>query len=192
MNFTNKLKWIRKRISWNYKYAIGKWDYMGKESERYLTIANFIKDTNLKNIKILDLGCGYGTLYEFLDEDDILEYIGVDLSDTAIIIAKKKKYKKAKFIVADIQNIEIEKKFDIIIFNEVLYYLDNPLLNVIKFQKNFITKGNYIFSFYGERDDLKIELEKYYKLLESKIIKKDSKSNWGINLFEYNNNKIIN
>ena len=84
MKLLSKLKWIRKRFSWNYKYAIGKWDYMGKESKRYATIVDFIRETKIINPKILDLGCGYGALYDYLDENEISEYLGIDLSDSAI------------------------------------------------------------------------------------------------------------
>lgn len=47
MNWKNRLKWIRKRFSWNYKYAIGKWDYMGNEEARYKVIVELIKKSNI-------------------------------------------------------------------------------------------------------------------------------------------------
>ena len=157
---------------------------MGKESKRYLTIVDFIKDTKIVKPKILDLGCGYGSLYEYLDENEISEYLGIDLSDAAIYKAKKSKKNKSKYLVADIQKFVTDDKFDIIIFNEVLYYLDNPIESVLKFDTNFNEKGYFIFSFYGGREDLKNEIEKKYELIKNRIIlKEDNNSSWAINLF---------
>ncbi len=188
MRFINKLKWIRKRLSWNYKYAIGKWDYMGKEASRYIQIIRFIEETNILMPRILDLGCGYGSLYQYLDENTIEQYVGVDLSDTAIYKAKKKNQKKAHYYVADIQNFNLDQNFDIIVFNEVLYYLDNPIKSVARFDSNVSKNGFYIFSFFGEREDLKEKLSYSYNLIKTKsILVENDKRSWGISLF-----KIIN
>ncbi len=87
-------------------------------------------------------------------------------------------------MVADIQKFVTDDKFDIIIFNEVLYYLDNPIESVLKFDTNFNEKGYFIFSFYGGREDLKNEIEKKYELIKNRIIlKEDNNSSWAINLF---------
>ena len=187
LNISSNLKWLRKRLTWNYKYAIGKWNFMGQESKRYATIVNFIKDTKIVNPSILDLGCGYGSLYEYINENEISHYLGVDLSDTAIYKARKNKHTKSSFTVADIQKFETIEKFDIIIFNEVLYYLDNPFESVIRFDANFKKNGFYIFSFYGERNDLKEMLAARYELIKNEVVIKEINKNWGINLFKVNN-----
>lgn len=185
MNWKNRLKWIRKRFSWNYKYAIGKWDYMGNEEARYKAIAELIKKSNIDKPRILDLGCGYGALNRYLDKNDYSYCLGIDLSDNAISKAKKMNFPNSEFKVADIHRFTPKEKFDIIIFNEVLYYLDNQMEIVSKFSNYFDKKGCFIFSFYGGRQDLIDEIGKKFTLSQSVIVPKtDNNTSWSVSLYK--------
>ena len=187
MNFISKIKWLKKRFTWNYKYAIGKWNYMGDEENRYNAIVEFIKATKIEKPRILDLGCGYGALCKYLNANDYSYFFGVDLSDTAIFKARKRKYHNSKFVVSDIQKFDLDEKFDVIVFNEVLYYLDNPMKSVERFEKNN-ENLYFIFSFYGGREDLINELAQKYQLINKQlVIKKENQANWGISIFKVNN-----
>lgn len=73
-----------------------------------------------KNKRILDLGCGTGDLIKFLNPS---EYIGLDINQNFIKIAKKK-YPDFRFIVADITKVRLPKeKFDYVIIVNVLHHL---------------------------------------------------------------------
>lgn len=184
MTIKNKFKWFKKRISWNYKYFIGKWDYMVNEEIRYNTIVDFIKQCKIENARILDIGCGYGALNKYLNPDDYSYCLGVDLSDNAIYKAKKSKFPKSDFIAADAHKFYPTVTFDIIIFNEVLYYLDNQMDIVSRFTEYFNDNGYFIFSFFGGREDLVIELNKKYSLIKKEIVKDSKNLNWCICLFK--------
>lgn len=188
-NLFLKLKWFKKKLKWNYKYRKGVWDYMGEEQLRYDTIVDFIRQTQIDKPEILDLGCGYGALNKYLTEGDYSFSLGVDISSTAIQMAKKQQYPNADFLAINIHNFTPAQKFDIIIFNEVLYYLDNQLEVVSKFSKYFNSGGYFIFSFYGIREDLIEELEKRYTLVKKEIISQSDSIVWGISLYKVGENQ---
>ncbi|MEI7508279.1 MAG: methyltransferase domain-containing protein [Flavobacterium sp.] len=183
-NFSNKLKWFKKKISWNYKYSIGKWNFMGKEQLRYNAIVDLIKSCEIQNLKILDLGCGYGSLSNYLKNTEYEFCLGIDLSSNAISKAKKENYKNAKFLVADIHQFKTEEKFDVIIFNEVLYYLDNQMEIVKKYSNYLNNEGYFIFSFYLVKEDLILELNNNYKLIKTEVVKQAENVFWGISLYK--------
>lgn len=191
MKFSRKLFWIKKRFSWNYKYFIGKWDYIENQNTGYNKIVEHVNYCNINNPKILDLGCGFGSLCKYLNEDDFSSLLGVDLSDTAIAKAKKKKYSNTNFIVADIQKFETNEKFDIIILNEVIYYLDDYLETLSRFSKFFKNENGYfIISIYGVREDIIEKVSTQYELIKTdKVLKVDNNAYWGITLFKYNKHK---
>ena len=102
---------------------------------------------------ILDLGCGDGGLTEVLAElvpgGSVL---GVDASRGMIEVAKKKENKNLKFLLMDINNIELGEKFDLVFSNATLHWVKDHkslwstierLLNpggVVRF--NFAAAGN--------------------------------------------------
>jgi SAM-dependent methyltransferase len=64
---------------------------------------------------ILDLGCGFGDLYDFLMEKGIeVDYYGYDISPKFIALAKKK-HPNLNFEVKDILKDPVEKKFDYVV-----------------------------------------------------------------------------
>ncbi|WP_395054134.1 class I SAM-dependent methyltransferase [Flavobacterium sp.] len=179
----SKLKWFKKRIRWNYKYQKGSWDYMGNEEKRYNTIVDFIKETQINKPSILDLGCGYGALNSYLETEKYGSFLGIDLSSIAIQRAKNANYLNSEFLSADIHQFQPKQKFDIIIFNEVLYYLDNQLEIVEKYANYFNQTGYFIFSFYGIRQDLIDSLEEKYVLVKKEVISQSETIFWGICLY---------
>lgn len=184
MNFFKKLKWLKKQIRWNYKYKKGKWDYMGKENLRYQAIVNQIRETKLNQPKILDLGCGYGALNDYLSADDYSRFLGVDFSSNAIQRANNANYPNATFQVEDIHQFFPNETFDIIIFNEVLYYLEDQMEIVNRFSTYFNAKGFFIFSFYGGREDLVHELEENFQLIHKESVQQSESVHWNVCLYQ--------
>ena len=180
----NRLKWFKKKLRWNYKYKKGKWDFMANEDLRYNTIVKYIKNTNLSKPSILDLGCGYGALNDFLKPDDYGSCLGVDISSVAVVRANSRNFVNSEFIAKDIHQFFPHQKFDVIIFNEVLYYLDNQLDVVERFATYLNPNGYFIFSFYGIREDLIHEIEKRYTLIQKEIISQSESVLWGICLYK--------
>lgn len=186
MGFLNTFKWFKKKITWNYKYAIGKWDYMATENLRYQAIASLIDKHCEKKCAILDLGCGFGALNKYLKDIEYKEFLGIDLSVNAIHKAQKQGYKNATFITKDIHKFIPSIKYDIIIFNEVLYYLDNQIEMVKFFANHTKTPGYMIFSFYGYREDLIHEIENLFELVHTEYIKQSDNKFWSVSLYKIN------
>ncbi len=80
---------------------------------------------NLKNLNILDLGTGTGTCALFCAREGA-KSTGVDISKTAISMARANNdYFKlsAEFLEADILNLKLNKKFDLITDSSLLHCL---------------------------------------------------------------------
>ena len=112
-------------------------------------INKFIKSLNKRNGSILEVGCGLGYVVDLIARNNQnLEVNGSDISRKAIQIAKKK-FPQYNFFVNDITSDKnkIDKKFDIVIFNQILWYilekLDHSFLNSHRILKN---NGHFIIS----------------------------------------------
>ena len=78
---------------WNREFKSGKWDYLDSnpvERIRHSIISIFFSHYFPKG-SILDVGCGFGTLTDFLSEKQKSRYLGIDISSTVIKKAKQKK-----------------------------------------------------------------------------------------------------
>ena len=74
---------------------------------------------NFSGTSILDVGCGVGGLYDYLNEQGVdCDYSGFDISEDMIRYAKNKHQEVSdRFILHDILHQTTEKKFDYVISN---------------------------------------------------------------------------
>lgn len=86
-----------------------------------------------KNSCILDLGCGIGRWADAIDTD-ICEYYGIDFSDELIELAQERINKpNYSFHVSTLTNLEIGRKFNVVLLIGVLMYLnDNDIISVLE------------------------------------------------------------
>ena len=85
------------------------------------------RNQEIKKINILELGCGWGRLCDYLSEkfDEKFDYIGVDLSQNLLDLAKKD-HPKEKFIYDDMVNFvqnEEQEKYDFIIITAAFQHI---------------------------------------------------------------------
>jgi SAM-dependent methyltransferase len=67
---------------------------------------------DLEGCSVLDVGCGFGDLYEFLCRNGVnVDYTGVDLSPDFVEIARQR-HPDARFVAADFEEAKIEGRFD--------------------------------------------------------------------------------
>ena len=81
----------------------------------------------LKNIKILDIGCGGGLLSESMSRLGA-DVVGIDASDRNINVAKlhaKKNHLNIKYLCTSPENLNIKTKFDVILNMEIIEHVDN-------------------------------------------------------------------
>lgn len=114
---------------WDAEFANGKWDYLGQvaiERARNSVIIGVFAHHFALNGRILDIGCGEGALADFLNEDQKKLYLGLDLSSEAVRIAKQKR-SHLNFLVSDAEKyLPLPgHQANVIVFNEMLYYMDH-------------------------------------------------------------------
>lgn len=96
---------------------------------------------NLNNQKILDIGCGVGQFANFLKDNGLQQYYGIDFSKEAIKQAREKNLEGFIFRQENIFNSNVfDDNFDYIVILEVLEHLreDLRLLSLLKPQSNVI------------------------------------------------------
>ena len=91
---------------------------------------------------VLELGCGFGRITKLLlsNYSNITEYLAVDISPHQIENAKNllsfmnlSDKVKLDFMVSDIQSLNLDKKYDLVILSEVLLHiLPNEIDSIIK------------------------------------------------------------
>jgi len=73
--------------------------------------------------RVLDIGCGTGDLADYYKG----EYLGIDISDVAIKLARESRRKDASFMVSDLLEPQefLLKKYDTFVIAEVLEHIDD-------------------------------------------------------------------
>ncbi len=128
---------------------------------------NIIKkyfDINSKEFNFLDFGCGNGIHSKFFSTKGF-NVFGVDISAEAIELAKINNEKNQENFVVITNNVEIfDKKFDLILANQSLYYLDDDELKSIlkQFERILTDNGIVIFTMMSNKNY-------YYDCVEKKF-----------------------
>ena len=101
---------------------------------------------SLKNIKVLDIGCGGGLLCEPLSKLGA-KVVGIDASEKNIKIAKthaKKSKLKINYYCASPENFISKEKFDVILNMEIVEHVENVNL-FLKESSKFLKKNGIMF-----------------------------------------------
>ena len=99
--------------------------YIKKHIINTLKLKNSIEP--LKNVKILDIGCGGGLLSEPMNRLGA-EVVGIDASDKNINVAKlhaKKNGLNIKYICASPENFKNDTKFDVVLKMEIVEHVED-------------------------------------------------------------------
>lgn len=135
---------------WDREYTSNTWTYLTslEQLPLYALIEGWRRQLKPAG-RVLDLGCGEGVLFEHIPAERV-PYVGVDLSEVAIHTARKKvpDGSLAQFICADFVRFEppAGSLFDVIVFNEVLYYVDDPAAVVRRYRTAMAPNGLIIVS----------------------------------------------
>jgi SAM-dependent methyltransferase len=124
-------------------------DFILQEEVLVSYLSNNLFTASDRTNSVLELGCGYGRITKLLLNNFskmIKEYLAVDLSPHQIENAKEYvSYddNKITFSVSDIQSLDTNKKYDVIILSEVLLHvlpsdIDSIINKVISFSNKHI------------------------------------------------------
>jgi len=172
---------------WDKMYNSGEWNYLSGIGElaHYSVIIGYCEFVSPNGL-ILDVGCGEGLLAKRLEPLAHEKYIGIDISNKAIEIAKNSNTNcnLTSFIATDAESYIPPHTMDIIIFNESLYYF-NDIATTMQHYESFLNiDGHFIISMFDqpESDDCWDYINKHYNIIDAvKLSNKDGLS-WNCKL----------
>jgi 2-polyprenyl-3-methyl-5-hydroxy-6-metoxy-1,4-benzoquinol methylase len=133
--------------AWDSQYAGGRWDFLGQlpELSRYSVLVGYVCHLSPGGV-VLDAGCGQGVLLRRLPDSAYSSYVGIDVAESAIAAARELKNGPKTFLVADCESYTPTGRFAVIVFNEVLYYLRDPLAVVRRYSRSLEDGGVLLVS----------------------------------------------
>jgi len=136
-------------IDWDAAYSAGTYDGHQDDFQwgRYALIGNLIGRSSARTV--LDIGCGYGTLRDFIPES--IAYTGLDISCVALAKASENHRRGDRFIDCDIEQWEPDGTYDAVVCSEVLYYLKDLPGGLSRMSSCLNPQGLMIASFYNHR-----------------------------------------
>ncbi|MCS7232073.1 MAG: class I SAM-dependent methyltransferase [Elusimicrobiota bacterium] len=157
---------MQKQPEWRYQWSKFKDDnlFLFKEWIYPYTLQDFTDKT------VCDCGCGHGQHLIFISSY-CKKAVGIDLNTADIARENVKNCKNVEIIEADIENLNIEEKFDIVYCIGVIHHTDNPNKAFVNI-KNLVKPGGiliiWVYSWEGNFFTRTI-LEFLRKLIFSKI-----------------------
>ena len=133
---------------WDREYRDGAWKYLGALENLAGLASVFAYCQYLNPSSILDVGCGEGLLAQKLKALPYRSYLGIDISSEAIAQAGSQADERTGFAVSDAAEFNTAEFFDVIIFNQCLYYLPDPAKIVAHYQSMLTPGGRMIVSMY--------------------------------------------
>jgi len=139
--------------SWDREYAAGLWDHLDSMDEvsHYMVIAGYALYAP-RAPSVLDVGCGHGRLLAILGRLGITSYHGVDLSQEALDRAAALGVPDASFEAADFTTWRPPRRYDVVIFNESLYYAPSPTDVMARTREWVVDDGMVVVSMWRHRD----------------------------------------
>jgi 2-polyprenyl-3-methyl-5-hydroxy-6-metoxy-1,4-benzoquinol methylase len=164
---------------WDKEYASGDWARLEKnfaEIGHYGVIYNYARFLQARTI--LDVGCGHGVLIPLLKSLSYEHYLGIDLSSVAIRMATETHGDaRTSFSAADAAAFKSDNTFDLIIFNECLYYLKDPRSLMADYKKWLRPGGHFLVSMYISPQNKEI-----WQKLEGEFVLKDAMVAWNLKI----------
>lgn len=140
------------RAVWDEQYRSGHWELMrgADELARYATIAAWLHRLHPGG-SVLDVGSGEGILLEHLRPLGGGRYLGVDISGVAVERGRARRHRDAEFVAADAERWLPETSFDALVFNECVYYFEQPVLTVQRYLDRLSPGGTVVLSIFRTR-----------------------------------------
>jgi 2-polyprenyl-3-methyl-5-hydroxy-6-metoxy-1,4-benzoquinol methylase len=132
------------------QYAASEWDYLRSitEAPRFGVVSSYCRLLAPRGA-LLEIGCGEGFLLEHLDRSSFAHFTGVDISSVAIERARALEDERTTFHRAEAETYEAERTYNVIVFNEVLEYFDDPLALVRRYEAYLEPQGHFVVSMFA-------------------------------------------
>ena len=141
---------------WDQEFQAGQWDFLADISEvgRYAVVAGY-HQIAAAHETVLDVGCGAGLLQPWLRRAGYQAYLGIDLSAEAIGRAQAGADEATRFEAANAEAFVPPRAFDVIIFNEMLYYMVDPVGVLRRYGEHLTPEGTFIVSLWDSRESVR-------------------------------------
>jgi 2-polyprenyl-6-hydroxyphenyl methylase/3-demethylubiquinone-9 3-methyltransferase len=148
------------------------------ELARYSVIAGYLHHLKPGG-SVLDVGSGEGLLADHLRPLGYSRFLGVDLSEAAIGQAAGRRDETTSFAAADAESFTPPERWDAVVFNECVYYFNDPVGSVRRYEAFLEEGGVFIVStFRSRRSDVIVKrLLESCRLLEETAVS-NSKGTW--------------
>jgi len=132
--------------TWDTLYATGQYDFVttAEHVSRYGSVAAYCCFF-IAGGRVLDIGCGRGLLLKYLPREVTRSYVGIDVSEAAIELARAQ-FPGGHFEVADAMIYEPPHDFEVIVFNDSLYYFPFPEQQVERYARALTSDGVIVAS----------------------------------------------
>lgn len=108
---------------------------------------------------MLEIGCGEALLQRRLAPSDYQRFVGVDISEVAINRAQAFAENRVRYLVADMQKLELDEKFDAVVFSESINYVPRRH-DLLRNYARFLNEGGvFIISIYRNKSTAAIWTE---------------------------------
>ena len=133
---------------------------------------------------LLDAGCGDGEFRPHLHPDAFSRYVGIDFAEP---VARARKYADARttFEVSDIRAYTPTAKFDSIVFNESLYYIDDAIAELDRYATFLAPGGVFLVSLHlkPKTETLWRRIAKRFQMIDRVTVENAKGVRWMIGAF---------
>lgn len=129
-------------------------EYPVDELAHYSILAGYAKALKPGGA-LLDVGCGDGVLRSHLHPDAFSRYVGIDFQE-AVARAAKRADDRTSFAASDMRRYVPAESFDTIVFNESLYYVDDPIAELRRYAGFLRPGGVFLVSMHRKPKSEKV------------------------------------
>lgn len=175
------------RETWEEQYRAGSWSFMRATDElaRYSVIAGYLDHLHPGG-SVLDVGSGEGILLDhLLHRPEPSRYLGIDLSEEAVRQGAHRTNERSSLLAADAEEYRPTERWDAIVFNECVYYFEDPIGTVLAYREGLAEGGTLIVSTFRSRraDVIAKRLIERLSLIEEVAVT-NRKGTWVVRLFK--------
>lgn len=171
------------RSQWEEQYRSGYWRYLDSAAEiaHYMVIVGYVQQFS-PNPAVLDVGCGHGRLFQLLHPYPYRSYLGIDHSEEGIQLAQSLAKVNARFERADFEEFIPAERYDVIIFNESIYYAPHPAELLRRYARALTSDGLMIVSMCQNRwqESIWTKLKSVAVIVHSTAVTSEKKLTWHV------------
>lgn len=133
--------------------------------------------------RVLDIGCGHGRLCRILGHFGFESYLGIDLSPEAIEQARAQRIEGARFEVGDLETWMPAQTFDVVVFQDSIYYASRPTAQLLRYSEALMAHGVVVVSMFRYSNNAMIwrRIDRSFRTVEATRIRNE-KGEWDVRI----------